>query len=271
MHTMTKEIESAIIAAVKEAGKIISAAHEVTSNEISDKEGSVNFVTVYDVRVQKMLIGALWEILPEAKFLAEEQDNDLEALQKGFVFVIDPIDGTTNFIRDLGISAVSVGLYYDGEAEFGVIYDPYRDELFRARRDGGAYCNDRPIHVSEFVPEKAIWSVGTAPYSKKKLGEKTVASISYLYMHGGDVRRMGAATLDLAYVAAGRLDGFFEWCLCPWDFGAGRLLIEEAGGIVETIGEEDTRPRFDRASGTIAGSAASMEVLRAAADAAKTV
>ncbi len=273
MSKIQKETMEAIFATVREAGKIMSEAYGggLRSGEISDKEGTANFVTVYDVRVQNMLTQALSEILPKAKFLAEEKENDLRALQKGYVFVIDPIDGTTNFIHDLRASCISVALYYDGEAEFGTVYDPYHDELFHAVRGGGAFCNGTPIRVSNRAPETAVWAVGTSPYLKAHHTKQTFASLEYLFLHGADLRRIGAAALDLAWVAAGRMDGFFEWFLSPWDYGAGSLLIREAGGVIETIGEADITPRFDRGSGIIAGSPCVMPTLRAAAEAAKGV
>ena len=224
----------AIEQAVREAGAVMRSAHDVESQKdaIDEKAGPANFVTVYDVRVQNMLMEALHRILPEAQYFAEEKENDPAILREGYTFIIDPIDGTTNFIHNYGMSAISVGLLYCGTPVFGVIYDPYREELFEARRGLGAFCNGRRIHVSDRPVEKGVFAVGTAPYYRETLGDATFSMMRTLFDAGVDIRRLGSAALDLAAVACGRADGYVELLISPWDYAAGALLVEEAGGIV---------------------------------------
>lgn len=224
----------AIIRTVREAGAVMRSAHDVESQKdaIDEKAGPANFVTVYDVRVQNMLMTSLHEILPEAQFFAEEKENDPSILKEGYTFIIDPIDGTTNFIHNYGMSAISVGLLFCGTPVFGLIYDPYREELFEARRGLGAFCNGRQIHVSDRSADKGVYAVGTAPYYRETLGDATFAMMRSLFEAGVDIRRLGSAALDLAAVACGRADGYVELLISPWDYAAGALLVEEAGGIV---------------------------------------
>lgn len=224
----------AIIEAVRTAGAVMRAAHDVEAQKdaIDEKTGPANFVTVYDVRVQNMLMESLHGILPEAQFFAEEKENDPSILCEGYTFIIDPIDGTTNFIHNYGMSAISVGLLFCGTPVFGVIYDPYREELYEARRGLGAFCNGKRIHVSDRPAEKGVFAVGTAPYYRETLGDATFAMMRSLFEAGVDIRRLGSAALDLAAVACGRADGYIELLISPWDYAAGALLVEEAGGIV---------------------------------------
>lgn len=224
----------AILQAVRDAGALMRAAHDVESQKdaIDEKTGPANFVTVYDVRIQNMLMESLHGILPEAQFFAEEKENDPSMLCDGYTFIIDPIDGTTNFIHNWGISAISVGLLFCGTPVFGIIYDPYREELYEARRGLGAFCNGKRIHVSDRPAEKGVYAVGTAPYYRETLGDATFAMMRKLFDAGVDIRRLGSAALDLAAVASGRADGYIELLISPWDYAAGALLVEEAGGIV---------------------------------------
>ncbi len=221
---------------IRKAGEMMLAAHmDSTEDGVSAKAGSANFVTVHDVRIQNFLLGKIKELLPEACFIAEEKDNDPAVLEQEYCFIIDPIDGTTGFIHDNRHSCVSVGLFSHGEAVFGAVYDPYQDEMFHAVRGGGAYLNGRPIHVSSFPFGSALVGYGTAPYYKDTLADKTFALCRELFDACSDVRRCGSAALDLAYLAAGRFDVFFEMVLSPWDIAAGALLVAEAGGVISQM------------------------------------
>ncbi|MCQ2432419.1 MAG: inositol monophosphatase [Clostridia bacterium] len=231
---ISAETVAGIISAMRRAGELIRRAHHVESieNGIHVKPGSANFVTVYDVKVQTMLMDALHILLPQAHYFAEEKENSMDLLEKDYCFIIDPIDGTTNFIHNYcGLSAISVGLYHCGQAIFGAIYDPYRDEMFYAVHGHGAYLDEERIHVSERKPAEAVYAVGTSSYDKAELGERTMKMISALFFAGADIRRCGSAALELAYVASGRIEGFAELSLAPWDYAAGALLVKEAGGI----------------------------------------
>lgn len=230
---------------IRKAGEMIRSAHTDEDREVTVKPGSANFVTVHDVRIQNFLIGAIKEILPQAAFIAEEKENDPAVLEQEYCLIIDPIDGTTSFIHDTRHSCVSVAFFSQGKAIFGAVYDPYLDELFHAVCGEGAYLNGRPIHVSSYPFSSALVGYGTAPYYKDTLSEKTFSLCRELFEACADVRRCGSAALDLAYVAAGRFDVFFEMILSPWDIAAGALLVAEAGGTITQMNGESldfTRP-----------------------------
>ena len=243
----------AIMQTVRDAGTVMKSAHDVEAQKdaIDEKAGAANFVTVYDVRVQNLLMESLHRILPDARFFAEEKENDPTILKEGYTFIIDPIDGTTNFIHGYGMSAISVGLLYDGTPVFGLIYDPYREELFEARRGLGAFCNGKRIHVSDRPVEKGLFAVGTAPYYRETLGDATFAMMRSLFEAGADIRRLGSAALDLAAVASGRADGYVELLISPWDYAAGALLVEGAGGIVTDL--QGNLMQYANPSGICAG------------------
>ena len=197
---------------------------------IDAKSGRANFVTEYDKQVQEMLRVGLREIMPDAHFVGEEGTTQAFA-PVGKFFIVDPIDGTTNFIKDYNFSCISVALVVDGVAELGVVYNPYADEMFCARRGHGATCNGKRLHVSEEPLENGIVVFGTAPYNEE-LKEKTF-KLAYAYSRKAiDVRRSGSAALDLCTIAAGRAELFFALRLSPWDYAAGGLIVTEAGGLV---------------------------------------
>lgn len=220
-----------ICQAVKRCGEMLLTADR-SHMGIDAKEGAANFVTEYDTRVQKQLFAQLGQILPQARFVGEESEDSRVNLE-GWCFIVDPIDGTTNFIKDYRLSCVSVGLLLDGVPEIGVVYNPYLDEMYYSRRGMGAYCNGERIHVSREPLEKGLVVFGTAPYHRD-LAEKTFRMAWDYYHKALDIRRSGSATLDLCAVAAGRAELFFELILQPWDYAAGALLVEEAGGWITT-------------------------------------
>ena len=218
---------------VRNAGKIMLDVNGVgMDGEICEKSGDANYVTVFDVRVQTYLINEIKAIIPDAVFMAEEKDNDPEVLQCEHCFIIDPIDGTTNFIRNYKQSSISVAMVSGGEVVIGIVYNPYLDELFSAIAGGGAFMNGEKISVSDRALSESIIGFGPSPYYKEELGRKTFDSLFSIFMRCADVRRTGSAAIDLANVAAGRIDGFFEMRLSPWDIAAGYLLIKEAGGVM---------------------------------------
>ena len=197
---------------------------------VDAKSGRADLVTQYDKQVQERLRTGLLEIMPDAHFVGEEGSTQQFA-PTGTFFIVDPIDGTTNFIKDYHFSCISVALVVDNAAELGVIYNPYADEMFYAQRGEGAFCNGKRLHVSSEPLENAIIVFGTAPYHEE-LNEKTF-SLAYSYFRKAlDIRRSGSAALDLCTIAAGRAELFFELVLSPWDYAAGALIVEEAGGLV---------------------------------------
>lgn len=221
-----------IIHAVRACGTIILNADR-TKSGIDEKAGHANFVTAYDKKVQSELQKRLLEILPEAVFVGEEEDVHA-SVKGGYAFIVDPIDGTTNFIKDYHASAISVGLIKDAKRYIGVVYNPYLDEVFTAVKGKGAFLNGSPIQVSKQPLENGIVIFGTATYYEEYA--KVTFDMAYdYYCKALDVRRSGSAALDLCNVAAGRAELFFELRLCPWDYAAGSLIVEEAGGVVTTI------------------------------------
>ena len=230
MKELAKKIQEIVI----RAGEIMTCARDIeTEGVLSEKGGdAANMVTAYDVAVQNFLIEEIKAILPCAYFVAEEKENDAKELASEYAFIIDPIDGTANFVHDYHHSCISVAMLSYGEVVFACVYDPYLREVFSALKEGGAFLNGKKMAVSERNLQHSIVGVGTSPYHKARLGEKTFHLCRELFMRCSDIRRSGSAALDLAYVAAGRNDIFFEAELCPWDFAAGWLLIREAGGII---------------------------------------
>lgn len=226
-----EELLKKITEAVRECGEIILHADRSKSC-IDEKAGHANFVTAYDKRVQQELQKRLLQILPEAVFVGEEEDIHA-SIAKGYAFIVDPIDGTTNFIKDYHMSAISVGLALDGERYMGVVYNPYLNEMFTAVKGKGAHLNGEPIHVSSEPLSNGVVMFGTAPYYEE-LNRKSFEMAYDYFKRSLDVRRSGSAALDLCSVAAGRAEVFFELRLCPWDFAAGSLIVEEAGGKVTT-------------------------------------
>ena len=220
-----------IIETVKEAGRIILSAHNQEAS-VTAKEGKKNFVTKYDVAVQSFLFKELGKAFPRTEFVGEEGENDFtsDALR----FIIDPIDGTTNFIKDYHMSAISVALLKGKEVVAGVVYNPYLDEVFHAIKGKGAFCNGKKISVSSQPMSNALVLFGTSPYDKKLFG-KTIEILSGYFEQALDIRRSGSAALDLCSVACGRAELYFELVVSPWDFAAGKLLVEEAGGVVTSF------------------------------------
>lgn len=230
MNELVKQITDL----VRSQGLLMKSARQIENNSdnIKVKPGDANFVTVYDEAVQNNLIKGLKEILPNALFFAEEKDNSSVDTTRGHCFIIDPIDGTTNFIHDMGASAISVGLFLDGKPYIGVIYDPYRDEMFYAQTGFGAFLNGTRINCSDRTLDKALFSFGSAPYNKSTLGSEAFSLAQKLFYKTADIRRSGSAAIDIACVACGRTDAFFEPVLSPWDYAAGITILTEASAAV---------------------------------------
>lgn len=225
-----KELTEQIAKRVKDCGSILLEAQHMEKNVIA-KEGRANFVTAYDKKVQERLCRELLELLPEAKFLGEEGEQEQIDVSKGYVYIVDPIDGTTNFMKGYQMSAISAALARDGEVICGVVYNPYLDELFTACKGQGAFLNGKPIHVSAAPLSEGLVLFGTSPYHES-LAEKSFQTAYEYFKQALDVRRSGSAALDLCNIAAGRAELFFELILQPWDYAAGSLMIQEAGGVI---------------------------------------
>ena len=221
-----------IISIVREAGEIVLSAHDVWS-QTHEKSSAADLVTEYDLAVERFLKEKLPPLVPGSLFFGEEEKENASPLT-GWVFIVDPIDGTTNFVRGLKHSAISVALARDGAVEYGVVYDPYKDEIFSAKRGGGAFLNGRPVRVSERPLDQGVFGMGTAIYDRQFIAP-TMRLTEQLFRRSCDFRRLGAAALDLCNVACGRLDLFFEYSLSPWDHAAGGLILTEAGGVLSTL------------------------------------
>lgn len=194
---------------------------------VEQKAGHANFVTSVDKAVEEYLRGELLRLLPGSVMIGEEQKN--EPLTDAPTWIVDPIDGTTNFIHNYRTSAVSVALAEGGKPVIGAVFQPYTQELYYAQLGKGADCNGEPLHVTDNPLPRALVGFGTAPYNEE-LAQRSLELALHFLRAASDVRRCGSAALDLAYVAAGRQDAFFELILNPWDYAAGALLVTEAGG-----------------------------------------
>ena len=246
-----------IAAIVKEAGEIVLSAHDIAAHT-HEKSSAADLVTEYDLAVENFLKEKLPPLVPGAIFYGEEEQDNADPAT-GWAFIVDPIDGTTNFVRGLRQSAVSVALAKDGVIEYGVVLDPYKAELFSARRGGGAFLNGSLIHVSDRPLSQGVCGMGTAIYRREYLAP-TMRLTEQLFRRSCDFRRMGAAALDLCNVACGRTELFFEYSLCPWDYAAGSLLVTEAGGVISTL---DGQPlAFDRRCSCWASNQVNRDILR---------
>ena len=226
------ELLKKIEATVREAGSIVLSAREI-SDVTRLKSSAADLVTAYDEQVEAFLKERLLHLLPEAVFFGEEEKENQDPT-RGWAFIVDPIDGTANFTRNFHQSAISVALAKDARVEYAVVFNPYKNEMFTARRDGGAFCNGNAIHVSTLPLERGIFGMGSAPYNQALHG-RTMDLLQQLFRRSCDFRRMGAAALDLCAVACGQLEAFFECELSPWDYAAGSLLITEAGGRISQL------------------------------------
>lgn len=214
-----------IIRLVKETKGIIEN-REMASN-VKEK-GVADYVTQVDIAIQDFLKKELYALAPDIQFLGEE--SGLQPMDTDSYWILDPIDGTTNLIHDYQHSVVSLALCRQKEIVMGIVYDPFHDEFFSAVKGEGSLLNGRQIHVSysENLSETII-GIGTA---KRECAKENFARFLKVYENSQDIRRLGSAALELAYTACGRQGGYFEGYLNPWDYAAGMLLIQEAGGKV---------------------------------------
>lgn len=234
MHPML----NTAIKAARRAGSIINRASlDISQIKVNVKQQN-DFVTEVDRAAEASIIATLREVYPSHAILAEESGDSQPDAASEFQWIIDPLDGTTNFIHGFPQYAVSIALAHKGVLTQAVIYDPSRNELFTATKGGGAFLNDKRIRVSNRAKiDDALLGTGF-PYRMFDHVDAYLAIFKDITRRCAGVRRPGAASLDLAYVAAGRLDGFWEFGLAPWDMAAGALLIIEAGGLVSDLAGE---------------------------------
>jgi myo-inositol-1(or 4)-monophosphatase len=243
------------IRAARRAGEIIvRGMNRLHRLEVQPK-GRNDFVTEIDLQAERDIIETIRKHYPEHAVLAEESgprgDNE-------FVWIIDPLDGTTNYIHGFPQFAVSIGIQRRGRMEHAVVYDPLRQELFTASRGEGAQVDGKRIRVSAQVGlERALIGTGFPYRSNLKWIDSYMGMLKAVIQHTSGIRRPGSAALDLAYVAAGRLDAFWELGLAPWDTAAGTLLITEAGGMVGTL----TGAEYQQSGHILAGTTKVYEAL----------
>ncbi|MBB72663.1 MAG: inositol-1-monophosphatase [Legionellales bacterium] len=220
------------VSAARNAGNYIARASERLDLIKTERKDTNDFVTNVDKKAESIIIEAVRENYPDHGIIAEEGSH-----HEGdeFQWVIDPLDGTTNFIHGIPQFAISIGIKHKGRLQFGVIYDPMRQELFTAIRGSGAQLNSRRIRVSQHKSLDGSLLATSFPFRQRDKLDIYQQTFNAIYAQCNDIRRAGSAALDLAYVAAGRLDGYWEFGLSPWDFAAGVLLVKEAGGMVADL------------------------------------
>lgn len=229
------------IKAARRASQIINRASlDLSLVKVVSKQPN-DFVTEVDKAAEAAIIEVLKDAYPSYGILAEESGSKAgQGQESEYQWIIDPLDGTTNFIHGFPQYAISIALAKGGVVEQAVVYDPNRNELFTASKGGGAFLNERRIRVSRRT-RLAEALIGTGfPYREFNHVDAYMAIFRELTQKTAGMRRPGAASLDLAYVATGRLDGFWEFGLSPWDMAAGSLLITEAGGLISDLGGEST-------------------------------
>ena len=223
---ITKEVATIAI----EAGAFIKEERKRFKKEFIELKGKSDLVSYVDKETEKMLVDGLSKLIPEAGFVTEEQTISQE--QKEYTWIIDPLDGTTNFIHGIPNYCVSVGLMKEEKIISGVVYEVANDECFVAWEGGGAFMNDQPIKVApETKIDDCVFATGFPIYNFEKINDY-LAILNELMKNTHGLRRMGSAAADMAYVACGRYGGYFEYNLNAWDIAAGIILVQEAGGIV---------------------------------------
>lgn len=218
-----------VISIVKEAAKIMTSGEYIVS-----EKGDANFVTDKDVAVERFLRSEITKAFDGIGFVGEEEDFAADALTKEYTAVVDPIDGTMNFTRDMNLSVISVAVLKNGKPHIGVVFNPFTNELFYAERGKGAFLNGNEIRVSDRELRSACFFTAWSTY-RKDLARACFEISEEVYYDTCDIRRLGVCALELCYMAAGRGELYFEIRLFPWDFAAAQLILTEAGGFIGTI------------------------------------
>lgn len=214
----------------------LSEINKVQSNDIKQK-GLHDFVSYVDITAEKHIVTELEKLCPEAGFIAEEGTSKL--VGKKFNWIIDPLDGTTNFLHRIPLYSVSIALMEDNEIVIGVVYEPNLNECFYAYKNGGAFLNGNEIHVSKIHEmEKSLLATGF-PYQEYDKMKSYMDLFTYFARNTSGLRRLGSAAVDLVYTACGRFEGFYEYGLKPWDIAAGAFIVQQAGGIVSDFKGEN--------------------------------
>ncbi|MCD6017427.1 MAG: inositol-monophosphatase [Bacteroidetes bacterium] len=224
-----RKITEKVADCAKSVGEFIRVERKSFSYTAVEIKGLNDLVSYVDKTSEKMLVERLSEILPEAGFIVEE---NTKSETKDYNWIVDPLDGTTNFIHGIPCYAISIALEFKGEIIVGVVYEVAQNECFRAFKNGGAFLNDTKISVSERTKlSDSLIATGFPIYNFSRL-DNFIHTLTYLMKNTHGIRRIGAAAADLCYLACGRVDAFFEYNLNPWDVAAGALIVKEAGGTV---------------------------------------
>ncbi len=230
-------IETAKKAALAAGQIVMEHFRKLPPGAIRSKQKN-DFLSFVDEQSEQTIITIIKESFPKHAFLAEESGASRN--ENDYLWIIDPLDGTTNYITGLPIFAISIALLYRGAPLLGIVYDPLHKDLFWAKKGKGAFLNEQPIHVSNKNRlEESLIATGF-PFKAKHFLKPYLQAFEDIFLSSVGMRRMGAAAIDLAYVAAGRFEGFWEIGLSPWDIAAGGLLISEAGGRISDFWDDDS-------------------------------
>jgi myo-inositol-1(or 4)-monophosphatase len=232
-----KELNAAKEAA-KTAGKILSRLFGQVSSVT--KKGDIDLVTEADLQAEKAILEVIGLEFPQDNILAEETGGQEHASKR--TWLIDPLDGTTNFVHGFPLFAVSIALEVEKELVLGVVHNPFMNELFEATKNSGAFLNKKPLRISKTHNLKEALLATGFPYDIHERPERVMALLEKMVVTAQGIRRPGSAAIDMCYVAAGRLDGFWEQGLKPWDTAAGAVIVKEAGGRLSTFQGEPYSP-----------------------------
>ncbi len=228
-----------VIAAVRPVGDYMREQRR-RFNEVSiAKKGVRDFVTAVDMQAERTLVQALTAIFPEAAFITEE--NTIEQVERTYKWIIDPLDGTMNYVHGIPVYSISIALQREQEIILGVVYEVAHDEMFYAWEGSQAYCNGEVIRISDCAGLSDALIATGFPYIRHDARTRAIAdTLKYFLDHGRDIRRLGTAATDLCYVACGRLDVYYEGFLNIWDIAAGVLIVQQAGGVAVNFRGERT-------------------------------
>lgn len=222
---------------VKETGHFIAQEAAHFNAGVVEIKSFNQLVSYVDKTAEEKLVNGLQIILPNSGFITEE--NTIASVQQEWMWVIDPLDGTTNFVHGVPVYSISIGLLQNGQPVLGVVYEINRDEMFYAYSGSGAFLNGKPIHVTSTTNlEDTLLATGF-PYYDFEIMQQYLNALQVFLKETRGMRRMGSAAVDLAYVACGRFDGFFEYGLNAWDVTGGALIVKEAGGLVTDFSRSD--------------------------------
>jgi myo-inositol-1(or 4)-monophosphatase len=219
------------VRAARAAGKILVKNFGVQADYNVQQKSQNDFVSEIDKAAEQAIVRAILKVYPDHSIQAEES-GEIIGKDADHLWIIDPLDGTTNYLRGIPHFAISIAYAVKGVVQCGLVYDPLREELFTATRGAGAALNDKRLRVTAQRDLNGALLATGFPFKRKDLSSNYLAIFAELFTEVADMRRNGSAALDLAYVASGRIDGFWEFGLQPWDIAAGALMVREAGGLV---------------------------------------